>query len=453
MAITASGLGSGLDIKGLVEQLVSAERTPAATQLATREARATAQLTAIGRLKSALSTFQGAVGELADITRFQKRTATVSDAERLAAAASAEASPGSYQIEVLALASAHRLLSGAFASADTVVGEGQLQISTGSGSMQIEITAANNTLAGIRDAINASQNNPGVRASIINGTGGAYLTLTSTSTGAAGAITVDAVAAGSALEVLEYGAGTTNALSEQSAASDASARIDGLTVSSTTNSIATAIDGVTIDLLEAGAGTLITLDVAYDEKSAKEAVAKFVSAYNGVAGLIAELTGYNAETKAAGTLLGDAATRSIKNALRTELGRAVGDSSEPFRTLAEIGVTTANNGFLSIDASRLDEAIDTDFDAVGRLFATEDSGIAVRLKSVIDDVLGNDGRLATRESTLRARIDDIGEQRTTLERRMEAVRQRYQNQFIALDKLVGQLNQTSNFLSQQLARL
>lgn len=453
MAISATGLGSGLDIKSLVDQLVSSERQPVATQLAAQEARANAQLTAIGRLKSALATFQGAVSGLADITQFQKRTATISDTERLGATTGADAEPGTYQVEVLTLASTQRLQSTHFAATDTVVGEGQLLISTGAGSMQIEITSGNSTLAGIRDAINAATNNPGLRASIITGADGAHLMLTATSSGATGAITIDAVASGSALEVLEYGAGTTNSLTQVTAATNASARIDGLLVSSSDNRIEGAIDGVTLDLLKAQSGTLVNLDIAYDKTSAKNAVAAFVSAYNGVAGTIAELTRYNTETREAGTLIGDAATRSIKNALRNALGRAAGDDADLFHTLAEIGVSTANNGYLALDATKLSAAIDTDFDAVGRLLADENDGLAVRMKSIVDEVLGDTGRIVARESTLRTRIEDITDRRTSLDRRMEAVRARYQKQFTALDSLVGQLNKTSSFLTQQLARL
>lgn len=291
MAISASGIGSGLDVKGLVDQLVAAERQPVATRLATQEARATAQLTGIGKLKSALSTFQTTVGNLADIDQFQKRVATVSDDERIAATVTAAAEPASYEVEVLALATAHRLVSGPVATAGSVIGEGQLVIGSGAASMQIEITTANNTLAGIRDAINASANNPGVRASIVTGADGAHLILSATQTGAANAITVNAVAAGSPLEVLEFGAGTTNSLTQATAAADASARIDGLLVTAAGNGIEGAIEGVTIDLLQAEPGTVLTLAVDYDTDSAKQSVAKFVDAYNAVVGTINDLTG------------------------------------------------------------------------------------------------------------------------------------------------------------------
>lgn len=453
MAITATGLGSGIDVSSLVDQLVSAERQPVATRLATQEARATAQLTGIGRLKSALSSFKTAVDNLADIDKFQQRIATVSDEERVAATATAAAEPASYEVEVLALASAHRLVSGPFASTGAVVGEGQLLIGSGASSMQIEITSGNNTLAGIRDAINASTNNPGVRASIVTGADGAHLVLSAANPGAANAITIDAVAAGSPLEALEFGAGTTNALTENSAAADASVRIDGVLVASAGNSIEDAIGGVTIDLLQAEAGAVVTLDIDYDTETAKQSVAKFVDAYNAVVSTINELTAYNVDTGSAGALLGDAATRSVKNALREALGRAVGGTSDPFRTLAEIGITTGTNGTLSLDSAKLGNAIDADFDAVGRVLADEDAGIAVRMQAIVEDFLAGNGRLGTRETTLKARLDDISERRTELDARMELLRKRYQKQFNALDSLVSQLNQTSTYLTQQINSL
>jgi len=424
-----------------------------ATRLALQEAKANAQLTAIGRLKSALATFQDAIEGLADIERFQQRKVTVSDAERIGATASADAQPASHEIEVISLATAHRLVSTGYPGADAVIGEGQLVIASGADSMQIGITAANHTLAGIRDAINASANNPGVRASIVTGADGAHLILAATGTGAARAISVDAVAPGSALEALEFGTGTTNALTEATAAADAALEIDGFAVTSGSHEVEGAIEGATLALLQAGPGTLLDLDVSYDEDAAKSAAAGFVEAYNKVVGTIAELTAWNADAGTGGALLGDAATRGIKNSLRSALGRAVGDTTDPFRTLAEIGIRTGDDGKLSLDATAFGDALTADFDGVGRLFADEDAGIAMRLRSIVENFLDTDGRISTRETTLKARLDQIGDRREDLEARMEQVRKRYQAQFNALDMLVGQLNQTSSFLTRQLANL
>lgn len=453
MAITAAGLGSGLDVKSLVEQLVSSERTPAATRLASQEARATTELTAIGRLRSALATFQDAVGKLADPDAFQQRKASTSDAERLAVAAASSAIPASYEIEVHSLATAHRLVSPAFAGEDAVVGEGQLRISSGEGTLQIELTSANSTLAGIRDAINAAAGNPGVRASIVTSDEGAHLILTATSTGTSHAITVDALAAGSPLEALEFGAGTTQAMTEATAAGDASATIDGLLVTSANNRIEGAIQGVTIDLLQAEPGAVVKLEVAHDKAAARQALGQFVDAYNAVVDTINGLTAYNSETKAAGPLLGDAATRAIRNALREALGRSAGNEQDAFRTLSEIGISSDLKGRLSLDTSRFDKAVDSDFDAVGRVLGQADSGIAVRMKAAVDEFLGSGGRIQAREKTLKDQLGDIGLRREALDVRMEQVRARYQKQFLALDTLMSQLTQTSNYLAAQLGNL
>lgn len=453
MAITAAGLGSGLDVKSLVEQLVSSERTPAATRLASQEARATTELTAIGRLRSALATFQDAVGKLADPDAFQQRKASTSDAERLAVSAASSAIPASYEVEVHSLATAHRLVSPAFTGEDAVVGEGQLRISSGEGTLQIELTSANSTLAGIRDAINTAAGNPGVRASIVTSDDGAHLILTATSTGTSHAITVDALAAGSPLEVLEFGAGTTQAMTEAVAAGDASATIDGLLVTSANNRIEGAIQGVTIDLLQAEPGVVMKLEVVHDKAAARQALGQFVDAYNAVVDTINGLTAYNSETKAAGPLLGDAATRAIRNALREALGHSAGNEQDSFRTLSEIGISSDLKGRLSLDASRFDKAVDSDFDAVGRVLGQPDSGIAVRMKAAVDEFLGSGGRIQAREKTLKDQLGDIGQRREALDVRMEQVRARYQKQFLALDTLMSQLTQTSNYLAAQLGNL
>jgi flagellar hook-associated protein 2 len=463
MAITAAGLGSGLDIKSLVEQLVSAERQPVANRLALQEAKANAQLTALGRVKSALSGFRTAAEALSDIDDFQQRKTTVSNSRFLSATATSAAEPGGYAVAIQSWASAHRLVSGPFASAGSVVGEGQLVIGSGADSVQIEITSANNTLAGIRDAINGASGNPGVRASIVTGADGAHLILTATETGVANALTLDAVAVGSPLEALEFGTGTTNSLTESAAAADAEVTIDGLSVTSATNRIEGAIDGVTLELLQPDLSDVdldnltfpipVQVDVDYDLDASRQSVSQFVTAYNSVITTINEVTAYNSEAKTGGALLGDAATRAIKESLRQILGSTVGGASDPFVTLAEIGISTETNGKLKFDTTRFNAAVEQDFDGVGRIFADESLGIAPRVEALLAQILGDDGRLDVRESTLKTRLEDIGDRRESLELRMEQVRKRYTAQFNSLDQLVNRLNQTSSFLTNQLGRL
>lgn len=451
MEIKAPGIGTGLDIKSLVEQLVAAERQPLGRYLNLREAKANAQLSAYGQLKSALATFRDALAGLSSLDKFQQRTASVSSAEILSATTGAAAVPGSYDIEVLTLASAHKLVSGPFATAATVVGSGTLSVAVNGQTSTITI-AADSTLADIRDAINDAEDNPGVQASIVTADDGAHLLLTSTETGADYAINIDAVDVGSALEALEFGAGTTNSLSELAAAQDASIEIDGLAVTSSGNTIAGAIEGVTLDLLDAAPGTLVQLNISNSRSAAAEAVDKFVEAYNALMTTVNQLTAYDPDTRTAGTLINDPLTRGVKTSLRQALSGVVEATGATFQTLAEIGITTDSDGQLLLDQARLDAAITADFDAVGRLFADADAGVAVRMDAILDQLIDGDGRIPAREDTIKSQLDRIRDRQENLDLRMEVVRKRYERQFAAMDTLVAQLNQTSNFIAQQLTR-
>jgi flagellar hook-associated protein 2 len=451
MQITAPGIGTGLDIKSLVEQLVAAERQPLGRYLNLREAKANAQLSAYGKLKSALATFRDALAGLSSLDKFQKRTATVTPSAILSAAPAAAAAPGSYDIEVLALASTHKLVSTPFASADTVVGAGTLAVTINGEAATIEI-AAGSTLADIRDAINDAADNPGVRASIVTADDGAHLLLTSMHTGADHAIGIDAVQAGSPLEAFEFGAGTTNSMTQLAAAQDASIEIDGLAVRSAGNSISGAIEGVTLNLLEAEPGTTVKLNISNSATAVEEAVDEFVKAYNALMKTVSELTAYDPETRSAGTLINDPLTRGLKTSLRQALSSVVEATGASFHTLAEIGITTDSDGELLLNRPRLDAAIAGNFDAVGRLFADADKGVAVRMDAVLDRLIDTDGRIPAREQTIKSQLERIRDRQENLDLRMEVVRKRYERQFAAMDTLVAQLNQTSAFIAQQLSR-
>jgi flagellar hook-associated protein 2 len=445
MAITATGIGSGIDVKGLVEQLVSAERQPVANRLTTREARANSQLSALGQLKGALAALRDAVGGVSDLEALRKRAVTVAPQDIVAATATTRAATGRIEVEVLALATSQRLASPAFASADSVVGTGTLGITAGGVPLQITIDESKATLAGIRDAINGAPGNTGVRASIVNADGGAYLVLSATATGQAGAITVDAVEPGSGLEALEYGPGTTGSMTEQQAAGDARARIDGLTVTASTNVLASAVDGLRIDLRKAEPGSIVRVDVADDVIALKQAIKGFVDAYNGVVDTVGRLTSYNRDNRSAGPLLGDGPTRNVLSGLRTTLAGRSGEPGGDFATLVDIGISSNVNGRLGIDVARLDRAIDGDVDGVRQLFAAEGSGLADRLAPVLAGALDTGG-IASREDRIKDQLRTITASRQQLDLRMDQVRRRLERQFNSLDQLVQQLNSSGNFL-------
>jgi len=454
MELSAPGIGSGLDVAGIVDQLVAAERAPVGNRLTANEAKANEELSAIGTLKSSLAAFQEALGKLSDLGEFQTRTVSIDTEGFFTATATSVAVPGFYDVEVNSLAARNKLASQAFVDTGTAIGTGTLSMTVGAQVMDLEILDGENTLADIRSAINDAPDNPGVVATIVNAEDGAHLVITSTETGASQEISIVASGGDGGLAIFDWdGATDSGAMAQVQAGADASLTVDGFAITSSKNAITGAIEGVTLNLEDADPGTTMRLSIGLDNEVAEKSVDKFIEAYNDLIGTISELTAFDAETQLAGPLLGDPTARGIKSALRRELSQIVPDTGAVFRTLAEIGVTTNPNGTLELDSEKLATSIAGDFDAVGRLFAGADNGIAVRMDAILGGILDTSGQIESREEALKERLERITDQREVLDRRMDAVRERYSKQFNAMDALVAQLNSTSGFLQNQLANL
>jgi flagellar hook-associated protein 2 len=321
------------------------------------------------------------------------------------------------------------------------------------GEGEVEGEDANNTLAGIRDAINAAPDNTGVAATIVNADAGSYLILTGEQTGVSNSITVTQTGGDGGLAALEYDPGNgLNALTESIAAQDSRVLIDGFEVASATNTIAGAVQGVTISLLAAAPGEVLPLEVVNDQQVVRKTVDDFVDSYNQLIDLFGQLTSYDAETQIAGPLLGDATARTIRDQIRRELSTAVTDIEANFSSLSDVGIEVQLDGKLQVDDSVLSAVLDDDFSKFGQLFAASD-GYAVRLYDRVGEYLNSAGALESRTSGLDAQIKDIGEQREDLNERLARLEERLYRQFNSLDSLLAQLAQTSNFLTQQLNNL
>jgi flagellar hook-associated protein 2 len=449
-SIVTSGVGSGLDIAGLVQQLVQAEGGAKTLRLNAEEAKVQAKLSALGTLRSALASFRDTVTKLTDIAKFQGRQVTLSDEGFVAATASGAAVPGSYLITVQQLATAHRLQSApnAYASAATPVGTGTLNIAIGAESFDVVIDSSNNTLAGIAAAINASAAGAKVQATVLNGATEARLTIAARTIGVASEMNVTQTGGDGNL------AGLVGGLVEIEGALDAQAEIDGISVTSTTNTLTGAIDGVDITLMaEHGGGAPTAIAVGYDRTAARATIDQLVKSYNAVVDAIKNVSGYNVESKQGGPLFGDAGVRNIVYQLRRELTANVAGLSGPFDVLNKIGVTADLSGKLSVDGTKLDAAFTADFDAVGELFAAENVGVAVRLDKILAPYLDSDGVFDSRTASLKSSIEDINDRREALNARLAGLQARYTKQFNGLDSLLSQLQSTSNFLNQQLSQL
>ena len=451
--VIASGVGSGLDIDGLVTKLVQAEGAPKQAALDLKETKLQTRLSAFGAFRSAADQLRTALAGLTDVAKFQGRKVTVGDESIFAAAASPASVPGSYAVEVVDLALAHKLQSIDFSGTSAAIGTGTLTIAVGGTAMALTIDDSNKTLAGIRDAINNASNNPGVTATIVTGTLGSRLVLTGTDTGAAETIRVTQSGGDGGLAQLVYDPGVATALTETQAASDARILIDGIEAVSSTNVFADVVTGVEITVFtESAPGSTTSLGVAYDREAARKSVDEAVKAYNSLITSLRGLGKYDAATKAGGPLVGDSTLRDFMSSLRREASAPLGGQSS-FGALSDMGITFALDGTLKLDSAKLNSAFDTRFDDVGKAFAATESGLAVRLDSLLDTYVDAGGLIDARTKGLQASISDLGDAREALADRLTRVEARLRRQFTSLDILVAQMRNTGNYLSSQLASL
>jgi flagellar hook-associated protein 2 len=453
MSINAAGIGSGIDLEGLIQQLLAAEAQPAQLRLNQREAKLQGRLSAFGQFRSALEQLRTSVASLKDPAKFTVRTAVAANEELLSATATADAAPGVYEIEVVRLAASQKLASAAVASADTSVGSGTLTVSVGGAAFSVQIDSEAGSLADIRTAINAAPDNAGVTATLITANDGVRLVLTARATGAANTLTVTQSGGDGGLAALAYdpGNGIAN-LTELQAASDAQVVIDGFIYDSPDNQISEAVTGLTLQLLSVAPGSPSTLTVGDDSKASSKLVTDFVAAYNSVIKTLRELTNFNAATKAAGPLLGDPTLRGFQSALRNEVTRPL-ESGGEFQALFEIGLTTGVDGSLTVDSGRLGEAMADGYSAIAALFGATDTGVAQRLEALLAGFLDNEGIIDARTDGIQSGIEGLADAREALDRRLEQVEQRLRSQFTALDTLVSQFRSTGDFLARQLDTL
>lgn len=454
------GLGSGMDIRAMVDALVNAEKAPKESQLSRLERTTNTKISAIGQFKSALSSFETALKKLNSASLYQQRAAVSADESIFTVTAGSRSVAGNYDIQVLGLAQGSKVSLAGVDSADTVIGTGTLNIKIGDESLDVEIAEGKDTLAGIRDAINAAGKEQGLSATIVTdpgGDGGSRLVLSSTATGVGKDISV--TASGSAgLAVLEFPASAAAPEGDRAprmltAASDARFSIDGIMMSSASNTIDNAIEGVSLTLKAAqsaddlAAGKTLALTVSEDLEAVKNSVTEFVDSYNKLMNTIGSLTkvtpGAGEGAPSAGALVGDASVRSFVNNMRSELSSQSGGE---IRILADLGITTERDGTLKLDSAKLDKVLEDGTDKLSTFFAGE-NGLMSRLESRVKPYTQTGGLLDNRNTALQSTIADVRDQREALERRTASLESRLLAQFNAMDSMVGQLMGTSNYLT------
>lgn len=470
--VAVTGTGSGLDIDGLVASLVAAERVPAESRLNAREASITSLSTSFTSAKSAVSDFESAANKLALATTFSQFTTSSSDTTKATISATSAASLGSYQLGVTNLASAQTLASGTFTATSDTLGTGTLTIALGTpsytgstyssfsqtSSVDITIDSSNNTLAGVRDAINNA--GAGVNASILKNGDDYQLLLVSEETGLSKSmsITVSDSEGGDAddsgLSRLAFNSSGSQ-LTQYAAGANANFSINGLAVSSASNTVTDVIDGVTLNLLSA-TSSAITIDVKTDTDTIVADVQAFVDKYNAYASLFKDLTKYDATTGTAGALQGDSTARSVMSQIRSELGQSVTGLSGSYTSLADVGISIDKSGVMTFTESTFKTAFAAAPTEVTGVFAsttvsgTAVEGVAEKLETLMEGFLvSTTGIFDSRINSLSTQLTAISDDRTDLARRMQSLEDRYFAQLNAMDSLLAEIETTGNFLTQQ----
>jgi flagellar hook-associated protein 2 len=461
--ISSPGLGSNLDVTTLVNNLMSFESRPL-TLLDTKEAALQAQISLLGTLKGGLSAFQSANDTLKSLVAKSSFKATASDATVLTPTASETVGAGVYAVSVTNIAQSQRIGTAGQASQTAAIGlGGATTISftfgtisggtldtngiytgatfTGSGAtaVNVSIDSTNNTLEGIRDAINAA--NAGVTANIVNdGSGTPWrLILNANGTGAAKSMKIDVSGESAISSLLSYDPAGTQNLNQLQAAQDAKLTVDGIPITSATNAVTGVVAGLTFNLKAPGNSTV---SVGRDYTQITTAVTSLVKTYNDAA------TAFAAATAKGAGLQGNSGVVGTLNSLRNQIGM-LRPGLGSFQSLSQLGIQFQRDGLLTLDTSKLTGALNTDYAGVSALLGKFTGSMSTTTKTM----LGESGSLTAQTNGITRSIDAIDSQRERISRRLEAVQARYLAQFTALDSMISSMKSTSSFLEQQLANI
>ncbi len=470
--VSSLGVGSGLDLAGILKGLMQVEQQPL-INLQRKEISYQARISALGSLKGALSALQTSASNLLPPTgknaaeKFTSFSASVASTDIASASASTGAAPGVYSLEVSQLAQSQRLVSATpgappaspYANADSSIAAGTLTIDFGkfdggvytaeaSRKLEVVIDGSNNTLGGLRDAINAA--NGGVTATIITGTAGAQLVLTAKSAGSENVMRL------SGLSGFEFDpvAGSTSMSQDPAlggrAAQNALFSLNGIAASSSANTVTGVLEGVTLTLKKTNTGAPTDITVSKDTTSSLTAgINAFVKSFNEANTAIRSLGAYNAETKESGALQGQAIIRTTQAQLRSLVFGATNGGNPAYQRLSDLGVSFNKDGVLEVDSSKLNKAIENDYDAVLRLV----TNVGESFKTSLEPVVGTTGTITGLTDSITRMIKDLSSQRTVLTERLTNIEDRYRKQFTALDTMIAGMKETSTYLTQQLAAL
>jgi flagellar hook-associated protein 2 len=472
--LSSPGIGSGLDVRSLVTQLMAVERAPL-TALQTSTRRTQDQLSAYGRMQSAMSTLRDAARKLATESTFNATTVANSNPTALTVASDGSTPAGTYSVAVSKLATAQTISSSSsWATSSDTVGPGTLTIELGSWNagqtsftakpgataVAVRIDSGSDSLSQVRDAINAS--GAGVTASIVNDANGARLAIRSSATGAENGFRISVNdddgdnSDPGGLSQLAFDPSALPApitqMTRRLAAGNAEATVNGVPVSSATNALDNVLDGLSLKLGQVTT-TPVDLTINRDSASIKKSVTDFATAYNDLVKLVRDQTRVTEGAAAGGVLQGDASAKGLVSQMRSLAGGSTAAAVD-FTRLADVGLEPQSDGTLKVNDTKLERALGK-LDALKSFFTRDDvgtdsDGFAAQFKSFGDARLGNEGFFETRNKALQNRVTNNTDKAARLEARLALTEKRLTEQYSRLDTNLSNLTSLQSLVTQQI---
>ncbi len=439
------GGSSGVNSAELVADLLRASRGPREAVLRQREQLNQAQISALASASSSLDVLASALQGLLDGRRFAGEL--VSSAPTIASVSRIDGTAPQglpAMLEVVSLASAQRLVSAPLSGPTHALGGGTMTLTTATGTNTITLNPGGDTLGELAAAINAAQT--GVTASLLTDNAGTRLVLE----GSEGADQGFTLAGDFAQFAFPSGGG---GMTEVAAAADAHIRLDDIDLTYSSNQIDTAIPGVSVGLLSAAPGSVLSISGNQPVTAVRDLVTEFVDAYNVLRKALNAATAPGLVGAEGGPLAGNSAVRTMMQSLSRISSAALTDSG-PYRRLSDIGVRTASDGTLSVNAAMLDAALAADPDAVTTMLDpvqpdAANPGISDVVQAVRDRLQDDEGPLVQAKLRLENTRSQIAELRERLDSDMVRTEALLQRSFADMDRQLAVLRATQSYISQQ----
>ena len=469
--ISSIGIGSGLDVNSIVSKLVDLEKQPL-TGLRVKAVNFTAELSIYGTIKSQVSALNDVALSLGTAALWNPLAVSSSNSAAVTASATGVPSKASYSLEVQQLARVQSVASDSVA-AGTAMGTGSLTLQLGTWSsnfgaftagaapaVTVTIGVGEDSLTGIASKINNA--NAGVTATVLTDSSGQRLSIRSNSTGATSGFRVqvadddatnndNAGLSRLAFDPATAASGMATNLSTAQQARDANATLNGVPVTSNTNTFANLVPGLSFQVAQVTTAP-VTVSVAQDTTAIKKTILDFVAAYNTLNSTLTQATAYNAATKTGSVLQGDATTVGLQNAMRSMIGSVTGGGG--ISRISDIGITLQRDGSL-VAGAKLDTALQ-DVDAVKNFFTVNNNdpasnGFGLKLKSFTQGLLSFDGTMNNKTAAIQSTIDHNLSDQQKVTDRAAVVEARLRTQYSALDTQMASLSALNNYVTQQVA--